>query len=65
MTVQVSVPEQSPVNVVPEEFKVTTVPSGNEYMHETELGFVPPAEQWIPEGELSIVNSCGEGQVEA
>ena len=65
MTVQVSVPKQSPVNVVPEEFSVTTVPLGNEYVHETDSGFVPPAEQLMPEGELPIVNGCGSGQVEA
>ena len=59
MTVQALVPEQSPVNVVPEEFNVTTVPSGNEYVHVLEAGPDPPAEQVIPEGELTIENSSG------
>ena len=58
MTVQALVPEQSPVNVVPEEFNVTTVPSGNEYVHVLEAGPDPPAVQLIPEGELAIPNSA-------
>jgi len=51
------VPEQSPVNVVPDEFNVTTVPFGNEYVHSTELGFDPAAEsrKCLKEGEQKVL----------
>ena len=61
VTVQVLVPEQSPVKVVVVVVRrvasnLTTIPTGKEYVRETELGKFPPALEATPGGELEIRN---------